>query len=265
MTVAPADPGMFIWSVMIDQTGQGLDTRNVTNVSDIVSRLHLAGTFCIGSDLDTNSVTIRKAVFDDTGLRDQKIVGEGDTIDGIIIQKIYSDHVTVCHGGDSYDIWLKMAAKMDLGTAAVSNEATISVQSNETTIFATDQILSTNRFGLQVAPMRWLFKRGPLVEYYQTMMDNPERMAKLFDSLKPLYDGNRKINGYKVGIDGEIDFFQEVGLREGDVVKAVNSLEMSNRRRAIYFINEFVNDRANIFVLDVERDGKVEKLIYQVQ
>jgi len=113
--------------------------------------------------------------------------------------------------------------------------------------------------------MRWLFKRGPLVEYYQTMMDNPERMAKLFDSLKPLYDGNRKINGYKVGIDGEIDFFQEVGLREGDVVKAVNSLEMSNRRRAIYFINEFVNDRANIFVLDVERDGKVEKLIYQVQ
>jgi hypothetical protein len=42
-------------------------------------------------------------------------------------------------------------------------------------------------------------------------------------------------------------------------------MRMTNRRRAEYFIKEFVKDRANAFVLDIERGGKPHKLIYQVR
>jgi len=49
------------------------------------------------------------------------------------------------------------------------------------------------------------------------------------------------------------------------VVRRVNSMRMTNRRRAEYFIGEFVADRANVFVLDIERGNEKKKLIYQVR
>jgi hypothetical protein len=40
---------------------------------------------------------------------------------------------------------------------------------------------------------------------------------------------------------------------------------MTNRRRAEFFIDEFLKNRMSAIVLDVERDGKVQKQIYQVK
>jgi len=87
----------------------------------------------------------------------------------------------------------------------------------------------------------------------------------LFDSLKPVYEEAGGIEGYRVGIEGEGGFFEAAGLVEGDVVRRVNSMRMTNRRRAEYFIGEFVADRANVFVLDIERGNEKKKLIYQVR
>ena len=83
--------------------------------------------------------------------------------------------------------------------------------------------------------------------------------------IKPLYTEDGKINGYQLGIEGEADFFHSVGIAENDIVRSVNSIDMTNRRRAEFFLHEFVNDRANAFVLEVERNGEVRKLIYQMR
>jgi hypothetical protein len=42
-------------------------------------------------------------------------------------------------------------------------------------------------------------------------------------------------------------------------------MRMTSRRRAEYFIGEFVKGRVNAFVLDIERGGRPAKLVYQVR
>ena len=88
---------------------------------------------------------------------------------------------------------------------------------------------------------------------------------KLFDSLAPLYNDAGNITGYTLDVQGEAEFFDAVVMKPGDVVRKVNSMPMTSRRRAEFFIREFVNDRANVIVLDIERGGKEQKLIYQVR
>jgi type II secretory pathway component PulC len=110
-----------------------------------------------------------------------------------------------------------------------------------------------------------VFKREALMDYARSVADDSVRMAQLFDSLKPIYDDRRRIRGYELEAQGESDFFREIGLKESDQVQKVNGMAMSNRRRAEYFISEFTNNRMNVFVLDIERDGQPQKLIYQLQ
>ena len=90
-------------------------------------------------------------------------------------------------------------------------------------------------------------------------------MLQVFDSLKPIYDSNDKITGYRVGIEGEQDFFDAVGFRENDVVRKVNSLDMTNRNRAEFFIRQFAQEKLSAIVIDVERDGEPRRLVYQVR
>jgi hypothetical protein len=124
----------------------------------------------------------------------------------------------------------------------------------------------TDKFGgRQVGDNRWVFRRQAIMDYYSTLRDEPERLVRIFDSMKPMYDAENRIEGYHLGIEGEADFFAAAGLREGDVVRKVNSMEMTSRRRAEYFIKEFVADRANAFIIDVERDGQPLKLMYEVR
>jgi type II secretory pathway component PulC len=103
------------------------------------------------------------------------------------------------------------------------------------------------------------------MDYYAELRDEPERLVKIFDSMKPVYSQDRKITGYQLGIEGEADFFASTGLQQGDVVTSVNSMEMTSRNRAEYFIKEFIADRANAFVLDVQRGGNPLKLMYEVR
>lgn len=261
-TVVPAVELRCDWRVFRD-TGGGNHANVSSGGSQIFQRLRLAGTFCIGDGLAEGE--IRKAVLDDLKQKDQHIVGENDFIDDLRVEKIYGDRVTICQGDERVDLRLLMGQQATPGTNTEKIIPGDSMSNSTEQAIADGQVIQTNRFGSQIGQTRWMFTRKPIMDYYQLMMDNPDRMAKVFDTLKPLYDVNRKITGYKVGIEGEADFFADVGLRENDIVRSVNSLPMTNRRRAIFFINEFVNERANVFVLDVERNGKAEKLIYQIQ
>jgi hypothetical protein len=122
------------------------------------------------------------------------------------------------------------------------------------------------RFGLrQTGSNRWVFGRDPLMQYYKELMDQPERLVAVFDSLKPSYTPQGKIDGYRLNVEGEGEFFKAAGLREKDIVRSVNSLPMTSRRRAENFIKQFVTDNASAFVLEVERDGSVKKLIYEMR
>ena len=63
----------------------------------------------------------------------------------------------------------------------------------------------------------------------------------------------------------EDNFFQAVGLREGDVVRTVNTMRITSRRRAEFFIREFIDNRANSFSIEFERGGQTMNQNYEAK
>ena len=127
-----------------------------------------------------------------------------------------------------------------------------------------------NRFGGgEVFPGRWEFSRERLLDYYTELRREPERLVAVFDSLEPLWkDGDpttRIIQGYQLNVQGEGDFFEAMGMKQGDIVRSVNSVDMTNRTRAEAFIEAFVLGELDTFVIDLERDGEPTQHVYVTQ
>ena len=108
----------------------------------------------------------------------------------------------------------------------------------------------------------WNFSRETIMDYYRELLDRPERLVKVFDSLAPVYNDQAKIEGYRVDIQGEKDFFQAIGFKQGDVVRSVNGIDMTNRRRAENLIRRYAADDLDFIVIELDRDGKREKQYY---
>lgn len=214
-------------------------------------RYRLAGTFSI----EGLGAPQPKAILDDSVKRDQFIVAEGDRLDGVTVRKIFYDHVTLEFPGGSRDIWMEFSGP-------ATQTGIVAVASNQ--LAAT--VSGTNKFGCaKVQDNRWQFSRKPLLDYYQELLDEPDRMVAVFDTMKPVRDEQNKITGYVVGLEGEKDFFDAVGLQQGDIIRTVNSVPMTHRRRAESFIDQFLKDKLNAVVLEVERGGKVTKQVYQMR
>ena len=134
----------------------------------------------------------------------------------------------------------------------------------------TPREVAAERFGgREVFPGRWAYDRGKVVEYYEELRAQPERLLAIFDTMDPVWganeDGSRRIDGYRVDVKGESDFFLAAGLEEGDVVLGVNSAPMNDRRRAEALIASFIEGRATTFVFEIERAGRRVKQVVEIE
>ena len=212
----------------------------------LAARFRLAGTFFA---FGGGSGESRKAVLDDLETGSQRIVGEGDAFEDVSIVSIYRNRIVLRSGQGQEELWLGFA-RGESGNAAGEDGA---------------RSAAAAFGGRQVGEQSWVFQRDDLLDYYSELMDEPERLVTVFDSLEPLYQEDGSISGYRLNVKGEREFFEAAGMQPGDVVRKVNSMAMTSRRRAEYFIREFVADRANAFVLEIERNGEPQKLVYQVR
>lgn len=216
----------------------------------LAGRFRLAGTFLeYGSDVKNR----RKAILDDLRTGVQSIVAEGSDIDDVRVVRILTDRVIMRIGAREETLWLTFT---DGAKSDDDGDAEPFLEVDE----------SYDRFGgKRVGERRWVFKRETLMRYYRELMDNPERLVKVFDSLHPVYTENNSISGYHLQIEGEPEFFDAAGFMEGDVVRAVNSVDMTNRRRAEFFIRQFAEGKSSAFVIELERGGNRQKMVYQVR
>jgi hypothetical protein len=215
----------------------------------LAGRFRLAGTFLMSGG--GNPAADRRAILDDLLHREQFIVGEGLHFEDIDVLNVLPTVVVLRRGAEVVQVALSFAgagapAAAPTGTVAAAGEAA----------------LENTRFGRRVGPSRWVLNREELTKYYRELLEDPERIAALYLSMKPDYDAARQVTGYQVNIRGEGDFFRAVGLQEGDVVRKVNSMNMTSQRRAEMFISQFLKSELNAFVFDVERGGQPEKLVY---
>jgi type II secretory pathway component PulC len=217
------------------------------------SRFRLLGTYFVN---DGTAAPRGKAILDDAVSRREHILGEGDEVDGVRIAAVFRDHVTLQSAGGVRDLWIEFASRARIVEPAATPSNGLAGAS----------AVATNRFGcVPTQENRWEFTRQPLLDYYQELLDEPERLAAIFDTMKPVRDERNRITGYVVGIEGEKEFFDAVGLKQGDIVRSVNSVAMTNRKRAEFFIDEFLKDRMTAVVLEVERGGQMVKQVYQLR
>ncbi|HMP76369.1 MAG TPA: hypothetical protein PKE12_08750 [Kiritimatiellia bacterium] len=250
---APA-PDAESWQVV------RLSTRPPQASGPLDERFRLAGTFFLYGDEspEGEASARRRAILDDLAAKQQMLVQEEQEIDGYVITRIESDRMLLRRDGTDYEIKLSFSALAGAATAK-------SADANETPVSMEDMpALESSRFGKRVGENRWVMRREELLRYYAELLDDPERIANVYASMKPAYEGN-DITGYNVDIEGEAEFFKAIGLQEGDVVRRVNSMRMVSQRRAEYFISEFMKDRVSALVFDVERGEKEEKLIYLIR
>lgn len=220
----------------------------------LAERYRLAGVFRMlgGGGGDDGSC----AILDDLKEHRQLLLASGEESDGLRVEEIGADYAVVGDGTrrERLSIAPGISGRDENPATAVADAAPV------------PSVISTNRFGARVGETRWEVSRNAVMEYYQEMMDHPDRLVGLFNALEPDYGDDGKIGGYRVNTErGEADFFADVGLRQGDVVRRVNSLHMTSQKRAEYFIGEFVKGGLGAVVLDIERDGRPEKLVYLVK
>ncbi len=214
---------------------------------DFAKDFRFAGTFFLSGK---NGEDIRKAVLSVESEGRQVIASEGDEVAGVTVFKIFMDRVVLKSGSET--------AELRLSFSSLASES--STKDN-----AKPEVYPIERFGKSVANNSWELRRESLLDYYYELLEEPERLLHLFDSLKPLYGEGNRIKGYTLGVEGESEFFKAVGLREGDIIRKVNSLKMTSRNRAEFFIKQVVQNRLSAIVIDVERDGAMKRLVYRVR
>lgn len=227
--------------------GQGIETR-----------FRLVGTFFLFGDERDESAQ-KRAVIDDLTRKRQLIVREGDEIEGFHVVAIAIDRVELRRNGDVFELSLSFTAAARAPSPPKGGEETSSPPSMEDL-----PPLETTRFGKRVGENRWVVRREELLRYYGEVMEDAERLAAIYASLKPKIEEG-EIGGYRLDPEGEREFFRAVGLREGDIIRRVNSMRMVSQRRAEYFLSEFLRNRISALVIDVEREGREEKLIYLIR
>jgi hypothetical protein len=195
------------------------------------------------------------AILDDLKEKRQLLLAQGEEEDGLRVEQVGADFAVVSDGTRRERLAIAPGSGGGESMAAMKAEAA-----------PVQTVISTNRFGSRLGETRWEFSRDAVMDYYQEMMDHPERLVGLFNALEPDYGSDDRIEGYRVNTArGEAEFFDEVGLKQGDVVRRVNSLHMTSQKRAEFFIGEFVKGNLGAVVLDIEREGRPVKLVYLIQ
>lgn len=239
----PAPVASLDWSLVRTHGGAPLEAGRFSK------RFRLAGTYF---EYPQGGADIRKAILDDLTNKVQRIVAEGDRLADVDIVRVLGDRVVLRDPLGEEELLLSFSG--GAGDSRGGEAAPVAAAGKAA------------RFGgRQLGTNRWVFSRQALIDYYAELREEPERLVKVFDSLKPLYNEAGKIGGYQLGMEGEREFFEAAGLKEGDVVRKVNSMPMTRRARAEYFLGEFVNNRLNVFAIEVERNGRSEKMIYELR
>ena len=74
---------------------------------------------------------------------------------------------------------------------------------------------------------------------------------------------NGKLNGFKINYVKRGSDFEKLGLKRGDILKAINAEELNSLSTAMNFFKD-INNIENL-TLTVERDGKSEDMEYEIQ
>jgi len=221
----------------------------------LARRFRLAGVV-LGGDLPM-------AILDDrVAVRQSIATLRAEVAPGVVLVDVRADGATLAGPDGEEDLAIERAAPRAAVPAAISAAPAEAAPPPEP---GTRAAAAARFGGYEDFPGRWVYDRQKVLDYYEELRAEPERLLQVFDSMDPVYvedgDGERRIEGYRVGVEGEAELFAAAGLKDGDVVKSVNNLLMTRRDRAERMIAAFIEGRGTMFVLEIERDGRTFKQV----
>ncbi len=233
------------------------------DVAEEVGRYVLAGTFqtyAFATVQGDGQPQTRIAIIDDRRAGQQSMVNEGDALGAFTVASILTDQVTLRRGDGEWV--LRLSGRTVPGDARPAPVA-VGKQEGEGD-FADMPSLGDSRFGKRIAENQWVIQRDAVMAYANELAGDPRRYAALYQSFAPERSGEG-MTGFRIQPQGEKELFESLGLGDQDVIRKVNSMQMTNPRRAEYLIGEFMKARMSAVVLDIERDGQEEKRIYIIR
>lgn len=242
------------------------DAAPTPTAGPLAQRFRLAGTFFAypGDQIDPQS-DARRAIIDDLRQNRQRLVREGDDLEGVEVVQIYRDRIILREGVDEEDLWLSFTDASAEPRADTASDQPSMSQDGVPLRFEDLPSLEENAFGRRIDENRWILQRDALLEYADELQDDPERLTQLFLAMPPVFDDEDEISGFQLDMLGENALYEAAGFQNGDIVRLVNSMPMTSPNRAQYFIREFMSGRINAFVFEIERDGEEMKLIHLIR
>lgn len=247
---APEAPLFSLSDASLVRPAGGIDAAAAREAffTQIEKRFRLAG-FRISKRTPSSS----SAIVEDMETHDQWMRKKGDRLSSdILVSGVHTNFLLLETPYGQYRLF--QSARERKGSTARPSDGQARAQS-----FAAGAISRLE--GRETSPGTWQFSRADVMDYFNEVKDRPERFEALFDTLAPIWytdeeDGRRKIEGYRVEICGEEDFFRAVGFKEGDIVREVNGIQMTNRYAAEELIRRFVNDDLSFAHIKMERNGE---------
>lgn len=228
-----------------------------TEVAGDSAQFRLAGTFFLLDPESEGAAEERGAILDDIEANQQLVVREGQNVKGYAVRRIFSERVLLERDGEELELTLSFK-----GTPGAPAPRDVADAPPGVDLEDYEEALESNRFGARVGENRWVMSQDALRGYFDELMDSPERIEAIYRALAPERNEEGDITGYRYNKEGEDILYAAAGIQEGDIVRRVNSMNMISQRRAEYFIGEFIQGRMGAVVLDIERDGAEQKLIY---
>lgn len=238
---------------MVFNAGPPGKTADATFLNDY----RFAGTFFLYGASGQQVASFRRAVLAYLPDNEQFVVMEGEMVRGAEVVEIHEDRLLLRKDGVEGALFLRESQMLSNVLDPGRRERVADPPDSGTG--------ETTRFGQRLREGYWELNRESLMAYYDELLDEPERLLHVFDSMAPLYTEEGRIEGYELNTVGEADFFAAVGFQEGDRVREVNSLPMTSRRRAEYFIRQVVESQLSAVVIDMERNGEKKRIVYQIR
>lgn len=155
---------------------------------------------------------------------DEKPYAVGDEVAaGTTLEAIYADRVVLMRRGKPETLRLNKDSPSNYSPAAAAAPAA-----------------PASEVGATLASVR------------EQILQDPSKASQFIRVQPATQDG--QMRGYRIYPGQDRQLFGAVGLRPGDVVTAVNGIQLDNAQRALQMLNDL--SRANNLVLTVERGGQ---------
>ena len=116
--------------------------------------------------------------------------------------------------------------------------------------------------GLKASSIRNADTSALLRQYREAMINDPQSLMNLV-SASPVVDKTTgKLKGYKIRPGKDRKLLRKFGLKNGDVVTAVNGVSLDNPIKALEIMRDL--STASSVSLDVERRGQMQSFTFQV-